>query len=498
MGIIKRNSFNNTIISFAGAGLGFLSTIWLFPNLLTQEQNGLTVVLVSIGMIYYSFAHLGSINAINHFYFRFHESRIKTGTLLGYCLLLSLIGFTIIAGLILAFRESVLLFFSHGKNSELLVQYMWWLFPISFSILFFALFEAYARSLFKLIIPVFLREILIRVLNIISVLLFWKGWIDFQAFVSLFVGAYFLVLILMIGFLIYRKRFIINFRFRELKRQEYVKINRYSIISILNSTTWVLASRIDVMMLAYFIGLKAPAVYNVAMALVVLIQIPLRSMQLVSVPVITRSWKENDIAQIQRFYHESALNLLIIGSFLFLMLVANFTPVFHFLPSAYRAAKPLIIILGISKVIDMGTGVNTEIIMFSRKYYVLTIIIAILMFITLAANFILIPKYGVIGAAYSSFIAYGIFNLMKFAWVKREYGLSMTSPRYWGALLLATITFCAVYFIPDSMSVLLNSLEKSLVVLILFLAPVLLFKLSPELNNILQVIRRRSKKLMSR
>lgn len=494
MGVIKRNSFTSTTISFLGAGLGFLCTIWLFPNFLTPDQNGLTVVLLSVAMIYQSFAHLGSINSLNHFYFRVHKDKRRNGALVGYAFSVCTGGFVIIAVLILTFKQKTIEMF--GSKSPLFIDYFNWIFFISFFLLLYSILESYARSLFKLMVPTFIKEVLIRVLNIIAILLFGYDLISFPVFIASFAASYFIAFFLMFAFLKFRKKLPINFNFAALTKKEYSEITKYSFSNILNGTIWVLATRIDILMITFYLGLTQPAVFNIAVALVTLIQIPLRSMQQVAVPVITRSWKENDMTELKNFYHQSALNLLLIGSFLFLLLVANLAAVFHFLPSVYHEAKPLIIILGISKVIDMATGVNTEIIMFSKKYYVLTIIIAIIMIITVTANFILIPVYGITGAAYSSFIAVAVFNLLKFLWVKNEHGFQMTSLKYFIVLLLAAVTFCTVYFIPDYNRVIPNSMMKSSIVLVMFLFPVLFFKLSPELNSVLGHLQKRFLKLL--
>ena len=59
MGIVKRDSISITILSYAGAAIGYVNKILLFPNFLSEEQVGLTSILVSLAMIYAQFSALG-------------------------------------------------------------------------------------------------------------------------------------------------------------------------------------------------------------------------------------------------------------------------------------------------------------------------------------------------------------------------------------------------------------------------------------------------------
>ena len=51
MGIIEKQSIRNLVLTYLGVGLGFISTLYLFPFILTTEEYGLTRILLSIAFI---------------------------------------------------------------------------------------------------------------------------------------------------------------------------------------------------------------------------------------------------------------------------------------------------------------------------------------------------------------------------------------------------------------------------------------------------------------
>src|SRR5699024_9978259 len=93
LGVIIRQSIQNTIISYLGIILGFVATILLYPRFLTTDQYGLTRVLISISVICSQFAHLGVKNIVIRYFPYFQQSLESRGQLLSLTLLIPLGGF---------------------------------------------------------------------------------------------------------------------------------------------------------------------------------------------------------------------------------------------------------------------------------------------------------------------------------------------------------------------------------------------------------------------
>ena len=73
---------------------------------------------------------------------------------------------------------------------------------------------------------------------------------------------------------------------------------------------------------------------------------------------------------IETIYKKSALNLFIIGSFLLLGIWANIDSIFSLLPKSdiYAQGKWVVLLIGLGRVADMMTGLNTEILVNSKTF----------------------------------------------------------------------------------------------------------------------------------
>src|SRR5271170_6811733 len=71
-----------------------------------------------------------------------------------------------------------------------------------------------------------------------------------------------------------------------------------------------------------------------------------------------------DLGKINRIYRRSSINQLIFSAGMFVLIWINFTDgvaVFH-LKSDYLDARYIFLFIGLTRIVDMGTGVNSQII----------------------------------------------------------------------------------------------------------------------------------------
>ena len=68
MGTIKKQAFFNLIFNYVGIAIGYVNVVLLFPNIFTQDQFGLTRVLISIAAIFTQIASLGGPRILVRYY----------------------------------------------------------------------------------------------------------------------------------------------------------------------------------------------------------------------------------------------------------------------------------------------------------------------------------------------------------------------------------------------------------------------------------------------
>ena len=144
----------------------------------------------------------------------------------------------------------------------------------------------------------------------------------------------------------------------------------------------------------------------------------------------------------------------------------------------------------------MAFGLNNEI-LYSSKYYRLIVYIAFgIVLCSVGLNMLLIPIWGMNGAALAVSFSLVLFNLLKTWLIYRKFHIHCFSRHYITLSLLIAAVIGLLYFIPFLtfisnhmfMNALLNVVFKSCAGSILFLVPLYLFRVSPDFNDFVRLV----------
>jgi O-antigen/teichoic acid export membrane protein len=178
---------------------------------------------------------------------------------------------------------------------------------------------------------------------------------------------------------------------------------------------------------------------------------------------------------------------MIIGSLLLIGIWANLESLYSFIPNGeiYIQGINVVLFIGLGKLSDMIFGTNGEIIVMSKHYKFNVVAVGILAILTIALNLLLIPKYGIEGAAIASFLAMLTFNLSKFlfVWVKFK-----IQPFSLGSIKLLGIIGLVLWinqWVPTLDQTLLDILIRSTVITVLLVGLTIGLKVSKEVNSLL-------------
>ncbi|MDE6308006.1 MAG: lipopolysaccharide biosynthesis protein, partial [Bacteroidales bacterium] len=73
MGIVIRQSLKGTVVTYAGAFIGFLNTLFIATHFLTPEEIGLQRILVEAAMLLAGLSQLG-VNQVGVRYFPYFKT----------------------------------------------------------------------------------------------------------------------------------------------------------------------------------------------------------------------------------------------------------------------------------------------------------------------------------------------------------------------------------------------------------------------------------------
>jgi O-antigen/teichoic acid export membrane protein len=243
-------------------------------------------------------------------------------------------------------------------------------------------------------------------------------------------------------------------------------------------------------------GLSDVGVYTLASFIATTIQVPQRGIISAVIPVLSNSWKSKDYKEISRLYSRTSINLLLVALLIFFLIWLNINDLFSVLNinKDYEAGKWVIFILGISRIIDAGTGVNSQIIGTSNFWKFETFTGILLVCIVIPLNYFLVKRYGINGAAISNLIAFIIYNAIRLYFIWYKFKMQPFTSKTFQALLIPLLIYGACYFAFNQMSGFVAIFIRSLVFSALFIASLFYFKLTPDVHQLWELALKRFKR----
>lgn len=487
MGIIVKQSISNTVISYVGIALGFVLTILMFPHILTPDQYGLTRVLISASFISSQFAHLGFQNLVIRYFPFFKKADPDQHGFLFWILTIPIIGFVIFCAIYLLAGDLIIEYYR--QRSPLFVDYYLWVLPLTLFIIYFEVLNNYLRSLRDSTTGSFVNEVLQRFISIVVLAIYFFDWIGFGQFVTLFVLSY-ISQPLIIGVQIWRKsEFKLTPNMNIIRKKLVKGMASYSLYAMLGGLTTVIVWNVDIMMLGSMSGLDDTAVYSIAFYIVTVITVPQQSIYKIAAPLLADFIKSKQWGEVESIYRKSSLNQLIPGLLIFGLIWLHLDKLYMILPDIYAAGLWVVFIVGIGKLTGMVCGLNGVILVNSKHYRVSFYTNIILVVITITANYLLIPKYGIEGAAMASALAIITYNGVKYFYVLIKMKLQPFSMKTLWVILLGAVTIYITHVWIDFSSIWLDIIIKTIIFPFTFMAPILYFKVSPDINELLESFR---------
>ena len=499
MSQIRKQSIISTVFVYAGFLIGFINT-YLFTRQgspFTPSQYGLvSTIFVAVGNLMFAFANMGMISVIYKFYPYYKDNLPKKkNDLLTWALVVSLIGFVfvVLAGII--FKNLVIRKF--GTNSPEFIQYYFWVFPFGLSLLLYSILEVFAWNLRKSIFTTFLRELLFRLLTTALIFLLSFQLIKtFDTFVKLYTFTYGIVALVLLLYLLWKKEFYLTFSISRVTKKFYKKIVSLASLVYFGGTVLMIAQFIDSIVIMSVVGAAAAGIFNLGSVVAGLVQAPQRGAIAASIPALSKAWKDKDYKKITLIYQRSGINLLIASLGIFLIIWLNYTDaVITFgLKPAYLQSQWIFFFLGIARIIDLGTGVNAQIIGTS-VFWRFDLISGIILFVLITPlSYLLVKQFGIIGAGYSYVVSFSVYNIIRIIFLHRKFKMHPFSYKTLYSIIIALICFYACYYTFRSFHGFWAMVLKSSVFISLYAGAIVYFNLSPDVMPVWESIKKRGRR----
>ena len=498
MGIVFRQSVKTSLVIFFGAFLGAV-TIWLSTKVVQQQSFGyirnLSIQAVAASQILL----LGLNNLLAVYVHKYPLEDKRRKLLLSICLFLPIVVLFFLS-FAYYFAKSWLIGHFQLNDQPLMARY-YMLLPL-FTILFMyqVILEQYLGSQMKVAIAAFMREVVLRGINILLILLYAFQYVSFDFLV---IGSVLIYIVPVSIFVILAFRtngFKFSFQFRDFSPAEYKEIIHFTWFHFLLTASTILIGYIDQLTLALYDhkGLSSVAVYGVAVFIISFLQIPFKGMWPATFTVLAQAITSDNDSKAKDIFSRSSINILIASVGMALLISCNLKNALLVLEHGYEDIIPIVLILFIGRFADLATGLNDAVISITNYYkfnfYTALAMIAILYVLIR----ILVPIYGVFGAAWATSIAYVLFNVVKFLFVWKKLDMQPFSSKTILVMVAGAPALAVGYFLPVLFGQLQNiylqaiadASLRSILIMVTYLLMLLWLKPSDDLENYLASIKK--------
>ncbi len=494
MGVIKKQTFQSSILIYAGTLIGFLTTGLMMPNLLTKSEIGTLRLLQSYSSLFMSLGILGFSTITIRFLPRFYDKiRQHYNGFLGISLIVGVVGSIIACSIIFGIKPMMIE--NNLEKSPQFAQYFILIIPLTIFQIFYILLDSYNNALFHSSFGVFLRDFVQRILILIGLALILMHFIEFDQYIYYFIAVLCFPTILMLLHIVWHKNFDININFRFLRKPLISSMASVGVFGILNSFGSIAVIQIDTIMLNMYVNSAVVGIYAITFYFGTLVLIPMKALNKIAPTLIARAYKEKDLETVQDVYNKSTANLFLIGTLILLGLMVNLENVFHIIPKTFEEGKYVIVLIGFANLLKMSGGSNDSVIMYSRYFKMTTLFLVFHIILLVILNLIFIPTIGMIGAALASMLAIFIHNLIKFVFIKIKFGFNPYNAQFLLVVSLSIVIYFIVSVLPDLDNYIVEILVDSIITSLLFYIILRFVPIASEMRELIHQIFERAIKL---
>jgi len=240
-------------------------------------------------------------------------------------------------------------------------------------------------------------------------------------------------------------------------------------------------------------------VYALFLFVASVVDIPTRAVSQISGPIIAQANERGDKAEVQDIYSKAARTLFLIGASIFALIALCVEDLFGLTGRGafYGEYVILFVVLGLIKIIPATFSAAAQILVYSR-YYQLTLYITLTLgLINVLLNYFFIttifqdtPLTGVCMATAIA-IALQYFLLVLFVWIK--FGIHPLHHKMLTTALIVMVCYGLAFFTPATPIDLVNIILKSIVFLIPFSYLIYTFRISDDVNGLIDQVALRIK-----
>ncbi len=447
MGIVFRQSIKTSLVIFTGAFLGTI-IMFLSNHFIDKQSLGFARNLTNVALVLSQFCILGLNSTMVVFIHKYTDVRRKL--LITFGILIPLL-FALLATLPFHLLEPWVLRHFQPDDIPFMRRY-YMLIPVFTGLLIMlVLLEQYLGTQMKVAVSSFMKEVVLRIVNIAIIILFAFGYVSLDFYIISTVLIYIIPIVI---YLIIASRidgFGFSFKFSAFSKPEYKELLHFSWYHFLLSASITLMGYLDTVAIPLYDhdGLKSVAVYMTAVFFISFMQMPSKAMMTPTITVLAQAIANNDNDKAKDVFVRSSINVLLATTFMAVMILCNIDNALVLMNKGYGQVGLIFLILFIGRYVDLATGLNDAVLSITNYYkfsFYVSLFMIVILFVLVK---FLIPLYGVYGAAWSTTITLILFNICKYVFVWKKLDMQPFSMNTILVLIAGMVTLVAGYYFPN-------------------------------------------------
>lgn len=484
MGQVRKEAVKNTLVNFLGTLISAIATVTIYAE--ERELYGLLGYLMDTALLFTPLILLGSTASVQKYIPYLQDSGSKRNSVFSLGLVTTGLGSILIFPLLLLFKDRIIPEipqYAKGNEAE---SFFIFVIPIAVIYAFINYLFSYS-SIFKFIAVPSFFQVSNKLFTPVVVLVYFFGLISNRQSVYLLLFFYVLALL---SFLIYlnnknRLQWSNPLKaFEKINAGDYFSFSFFSLLTVFGKQ---MTLRIDSFMVPLLFTVGMNGEYRIAAFMAGVLLVPFRSIAALMSPMIANAWKKEDLRDIEKMYHDSSIHSLLVGTFIFLLIYYNIDALLEVMPRGEELVhlRQVFIVIAAARLVDLGSGVNDQIISFSKYYRFNFYLLFILGVSNVVLNLLFADWYGFIGIAMATALSLAFFNVAKMAFIFTRYRLQPFSWSTVRLLVLNALVAMSMEFFPELVNPWLRGAMTGLWITLLFISLAFVFKISRSWNALL-------------
>jgi O-antigen/teichoic acid export membrane protein len=226
--------------------------------------------------------------------------------------------------------------------------------------------------------------------------------------------------------------FVIRFNFLERSSQITIlkskfKIGKRKLLSVsipmlFSNSLFLVMSWTDTLFLSAFQGEDSVGVYNVALKIASLNTIALIAINSIASPKFSEIYSSEGKRRFRRIVKQTTLLNWIVSLPIFFIILVFPESILTIFGSEFIDGKGALIILSIGQLISAFSGSTMIVLNMTGREKAGRNILLVTVVVNLILNYVLIPKFGIMGAAYATMISTVIWNVVSVIFIYKSFG----------------------------------------------------------------------------